>query len=107
MVAAMLSPDSQEDPSLQRLISMMMGWDWNNLTLEEAENVNEISIQTIKDIIAGKTINEIIGNITDENLRKSLEEKLLVAQEYIKLLKESPSCEMDFINVFVCYIRWV
>ncbi|MGE4395341.1 MAG: cobaltochelatase subunit CobN [Methanobacteriales archaeon] len=95
MVAAMLSPDSQEDPSLQRLISMMMGWDWNNLTLEEAENVNEISIQTIKDIIAGKTINEIIGNITDENLRKSLEEKLLVAQEYIKLLKESPSCEMD------------
>jgi len=40
MVSGMLSPDSDVDPSLQRLISMMNGWNFSNLTFEQAEALN-------------------------------------------------------------------
>lgn len=95
MVATMLSPDSENDPSLQRIISTMLGYNWDKLTLEEAERVNEMAIQVIKELLRGKTIQEITENITDAKLRERLQEKLQLALEYIQLLKESPTNEMD------------
>ena len=95
MVSTMLSPDSDVDPSLQKLVSTAMGWDFKNLTFDQAEQVNDICINMIKDLLNGKSIAAILENVTDLSLKKALQDKLSVAVEYIALLKESPTKEMD------------
>ncbi|NYB52136.1 MAG: cobaltochelatase subunit CobN [Methanobacteriaceae archaeon] len=95
LVASMLSPDSSKDPSLQRLISKLNGWDFDNLTLGQAEIVNDQAIEMIKDLLSGNSIDDIIQNINDQSLKASLRTKLETALVYGKNINDSFTSEMD------------
>ena len=95
MVSGMLSPDSEVDPSLQRLISMMNGWNFSNLTFEQAEALNNATVEMIMELLRGTSIDTLLENITDPSLKATLHSKLELALQYASLLKDSPSSEMD------------
>ncbi|MGB9838833.1 cobaltochelatase subunit CobN [Methanothermobacter sp.] len=95
MVSGMLSADSDVDPSLPRLISLMRGWNFNNLTFEQAESVNNATVEMILELLRGKPIDTLLSNVTDPSVKTALQSKLEMALQYISLLKNSPSSEMD------------
>jgi len=95
MVSGMLSPDSDADPSLQRLIAMMNGWNFSNLTFAQAETLNNAAIEMIMRLLRGTSIETLLENVTDPYLKEALSSKLQLALQYISLLKSSPTSEMD------------
>lgn len=95
LVSSMLSPDSESDPSIQHLLSDLHGFNWKKLTLTQAELLNNETISLIKELLKGKTPEELTINITDVKLREAMKNKLTLAMTYASLLKISPSKEMD------------
>jgi cobaltochelatase CobN len=90
LATSMVSSDSgSSDPSLQRLLAIKNGWDFDNLTLSQAEQLNDEAQQWILWIITGqKTVAQLTSNT-------QLQDKLNDAVYYASLINGSFSAELN------------
>lgn len=90
LATAMVSADGGIDaPSLQRLLAQENGWDFDDLTLSQAEQLNNKAQEWILQLFTGqKTISELTSNI-------KLQSKLNEAIGYTEDISSSFDAELD------------
>ncbi|PKM83159.1 MAG: hypothetical protein CVU88_03000 [Firmicutes bacterium HGW-Firmicutes-13] len=90
LATSMVSADSgAESPSLQRLLALENGWDFDNLTLAQAEQLNNQAQDWVLQLITGqKTASDLTS---DERLQKKLNE----AKGYADKIRASFGSELD------------
>ena len=90
LAASMVSADGgTSDPSIQRLLAAQNGWDFDNLTLSQAEYLNNQAQQWILWIFTGQK------TVTDLTSDKQLQAKLNEAEYYAGLINESFPSELS------------
>ena len=79
LATAMVSADGGiDEPSLQRLLAQENGWNFDNLTLNQAEQLNDQAHEMILQLLTGqKTISELTSNLV---LQAKLNQALQHAQ---------------------------
>lgn len=89
LAAAMVSSDGgPSSPSLQRLIASLKGWNFDNLTALQAEELNNITISWVLQVMGGTPP----ANLTNNS---QVIELLNRAREYAALISQSFSSEMN------------
>lgn len=90
LAAAMISSDGGvNSPSLQRLIAMEKGWNFDDLTVAQADELNNITQNWILQLYTGnKTVSQLSSNVT-------IQTKLLEAMGYANKINASFSSEMN------------
>ncbi|MEW6010629.1 MAG: cobaltochelatase subunit CobN [Euryarchaeota archaeon] len=90
LATTMVSADGgTADPSLHRLLAQQKGWDYDNLSLDQAEELINLAQQWIYDIFTGtKTPVDLTANA-------QLQDKLTQAVNYAHTIKFSFTNELD------------
>lgn len=90
LASAMISSDGgTSNPSLQRLLAMEKGWNFDNLNIYQAEELNNITQEWVLELFTGKkTVSQLTFNIAIQN-------KLTEAWSYANKINESFSSEMN------------
>lgn len=90
LAAAMISSDGgTASPSLQRLLAMEKGWNFDNLSINQAEELNNITQNWILQLFTGKkTVSELTSNST-------IQTKLIEALGYANKINASFSSEIN------------
>lgn len=90
LATSMVSADGgPSDPSLQRLLAIRRGWDFDNLTLTQAEELNNEAQQWVLWLFTNQK------TVTDLTLDKILQDKLNQAEYYAGLINGSFSSELS------------
>ncbi len=89
LATTMVSADGgASDPSLHRLLAQEKGWDYDHLTIDQAEELVNLAQQWIYSVFTGtKTVGELTANT-------ALQNKLLEAVGYANDIKESFNSEL-------------